>query len=156
MYSDKDAWWCFQEWSMTRDKLIKHSELCLTLPEPRPGTSLVLAPCQNSDLQVGCSDKYFFWMRILNRLCTGCLLNVHKKSSLEHIFFFILTTFLDQHLLFIVNTYYVRGICYYKGPCLSLYGVCKYAFHVWGGVGGLHPVSSCGQTELHLLSSWWL
>ncbi|XP_050732839.1 polypeptide N-acetylgalactosaminyltransferase 2-like isoform X2 [Eriocheir sinensis] len=40
-----------QEWSMTRDKLIKHSELCLTLPEPRPGTSLVLAPCQNSDLQ---------------------------------------------------------------------------------------------------------
>ncbi|KAG0722947.1 Polypeptide N-acetylgalactosaminyltransferase 2 [Chionoecetes opilio] len=40
-----------QEWSMTKDKLIKHSELCLTLPEPRPGTSLVLAPCQNSDLQ---------------------------------------------------------------------------------------------------------
>ncbi|MPC34993.1 Polypeptide N-acetylgalactosaminyltransferase 2 [Portunus trituberculatus] len=36
---------------MTRDKQIKHSELCLTLPEPRPGTSLVLAPCQNSDLQ---------------------------------------------------------------------------------------------------------
>nr|XP_053643687.1 polypeptide N-acetylgalactosaminyltransferase 2-like [Cherax quadricarinatus] len=42
-----------QEWSVTRDKLIKHSELCLSLPEPRPGTALILAPCQNSDLQVG-------------------------------------------------------------------------------------------------------
>ncbi|XP_045593722.1 polypeptide N-acetylgalactosaminyltransferase 2 isoform X2 [Procambarus clarkii] len=40
-----------QEWSVTRDKLIKHSELCLSLPEPRPGTALILAPCQNSDLQ---------------------------------------------------------------------------------------------------------
>lgn len=37
---------------MTRDMLIKHSELCLTLPEPRSGTVLILEPCQNNDLQV--------------------------------------------------------------------------------------------------------
>ncbi|XP_069980081.1 polypeptide N-acetylgalactosaminyltransferase 2 isoform X3 [Penaeus vannamei] len=40
-----------QEWAMTRDMLIKHSELCLTLPEPRAGTVLILEPCQNNDLQ---------------------------------------------------------------------------------------------------------
>ncbi|KAF2354055.1 Glycosyltransferase 2-like [Trinorchestia longiramus] len=41
-----------QEWTITLEGLIKHRELCLTLPSPaKPGTALTIEPCQNAPQQ---------------------------------------------------------------------------------------------------------
>ncbi|XP_065342596.1 polypeptide N-acetylgalactosaminyltransferase 2 [Cloeon dipterum] len=40
-----------QEWAFTQNGLIKHHDLCVTLVQAEPGSSLRLRPCTNSSLQ---------------------------------------------------------------------------------------------------------
>ncbi len=42
----------FQEWSLTKDGHVKHSELCLSLEEPMSGSRVKLRLCGESVLQV--------------------------------------------------------------------------------------------------------
>ena len=41
----------FQEWGLTKDGLIKHHDLCLTLPVYAKGTTLLMQICDGSENQ---------------------------------------------------------------------------------------------------------
>ncbi|KAK3928672.1 Polypeptide N-acetylgalactosaminyltransferase 2 [Frankliniella fusca] len=40
-----------QEWALTDDGLLKHHEMCLTLPERQPGVALIMTPCGEEEDQ---------------------------------------------------------------------------------------------------------
>ncbi len=51
-HKDQFPGFFFQEWSLTKDGHVKHSELCLSLEEPMSGSRVKLRLCGESVLQV--------------------------------------------------------------------------------------------------------
>lgn len=54
---------CLQEWALTDDGMLKHNEMCLTLPERQPGVALIMTPCGEEEDQVSLhlfSRSYLF------------------------------------------------------------------------------------------------
>lgn len=50
----------FQDWILTKEKLLKHGDQCLVPKEGVAGTTLILGTCQNAAEQVqrkGCTEK---------------------------------------------------------------------------------------------------